>query len=96
VAANEQNPKSRLAALRQKRGLTQEQLARATGLSASVYWRLENGHYDNPPLRYLMNCKIALDCELDDLIEDEWREWMVLDRRYAAEPPRPEELWPAS
>lgn len=28
---------------------------------------------DNPPLRLLQNWAIALDCNLDDLIEDEWR-----------------------
>ena len=27
----------------------------------------------NPPLRYLVNLSIVLGCELDDLIEDEWR-----------------------
>jgi hypothetical protein len=30
----------------------------------------------NPPLRYLVNLSIVLGCELDDLIEDEWREWL--------------------
>lgn len=79
--------KTKLAIWRERRGVTQEELARTTGLSTSVYWRLENGRYDNPPLRYLINCAIALGCTLDDLIEDEWREWMVLDQRGAGSPP---------
>jgi transcriptional regulator with XRE-family HTH domain len=78
--------KTKLATWRQRRGVTQEELARATGLSTSVYWRLENGHYDNPPIRYLVNCALALGCSLDDLIEGEWREWMVLDQRASAAP----------
>lgn len=78
--------KTKLATWRQSRGVTQEELARATGLSTSVYWRLENGHYDNPPVRYLVNCALALGCSLDDLIEDEWREWLVMDQRASAPP----------
>jgi transcriptional regulator with XRE-family HTH domain len=78
--------RTRLATWRERRGITQEELARATGLSNSVYWRLENGRYNNPPLRYLMNCALALGCTLDDLVEDEWREWMAFDAR-AAKPP---------
>lgn len=88
-----QQGKSKLAQWRERRGLTQEALARATGLSSSVYWRLEKGHYTNPPLRYLMNCALALGCELDDLIEDKWRKWLVLDQRYAAKPPKPKDFW---
>lgn len=84
---------TRLAEWRTRRGLTQEELARATGLSQSVYWRLENGRYDNPPLRYLTNCALALGCQLDDLIEDEWRQWLVLDHRTASTPPQPETFW---
>lgn len=85
--------KTKLARWREQRGITQEELARATGLSQSVYWRLENGRYDNPPLRYLVNCALALGCDLDDLIEDSWRRWLVLDQRHAAKPPKPGQLW---
>ena len=83
---------TRLASWRKQRGLTQEELARATGISRSVYWRLENNRNPNPPLRYLVNCALALGCSLDDLIEDDWREWLVLDQRHAAAPPNPAEL----
>lgn len=89
----EPEQKTRLAKWRERRGITQEELARATGLSNSVYWRLEKGRYDNPPLRYLMNCALALGCSLDDLLEEEWRQWMVFDQGKAATPPAPTELW---
>ncbi|MBX5468879.1 MAG: hypothetical protein IRZ21_03170 [Thermoleophilaceae bacterium] len=47
----------------------------------------------NPPIRYLANCEIALDVSLEELSEDEWREWMVLDRYRAYKPPVRERLW---
>lgn len=84
---------TRLAWWRAKRGITQSELAQATGISESTYWRLERGRYRNPPLRYLMNCAIALGCELDELIDDAYREWFVIDQRDAPEPPEPTELW---
>ena len=70
---------SRLADQRRVSGLSQEDLAEAAGLSRATYQRLESGRMPNPPLRYLVNLSIVLDCELDDLIEDEWREWMSLN-----------------
>ncbi len=55
---------------------------------------LEKGKYKNPPLRYLVNLAIALRCPygLDDLIEDDWREWLILDATQASRPPEPHEL----
>jgi transcriptional regulator with XRE-family HTH domain len=78
---------TKLAQWRLKRGLTQAKLAANVGLARSTYWRLEAGKVRNPRLRELMNCAIALDCHLDDLIEDGWREWFVFDASRAAEPP---------
>jgi len=40
--------------------------------------RVERLEIDNPPIRYLTNCAIALGCELEDLIEPAWREWKGL------------------
>lgn len=78
---------TRLAARRRERGLSQAQLARAVGLTRTTYWRLETGQVANPKLRVLVNLAIALDCELEDVIEDEWREWYPFDKSEAAAPP---------
>lgn len=86
-------PKSdtRLARWRLRRGVTQTNLARAIGIDVKVYRRIEKGDRV-PPLDVLLNCAIALRVSLDDLVEDEWRRWQVLDQRSAA-PPDPDELW---
>lgn len=70
-----------LARVRMARGLTQEELADAIGISLPTYRRLERKDMDNPGVRYLANAAIALGVELDLLIEDEWREWMVFDEQ---------------
>lgn len=85
-------PETRLARARMSRGVTQDELAAAIGISVPTYRRLERGQTDNPPLRYLVNAALALGVELDELIEDEWRTWLVLDSRAAA-PPAPDEFW---
>jgi len=85
--------RSRLAAARRHRGLRQEDVAPAVGLSLSTYRRLENGQLENPPLRYLVNCAIVLKVSLTSLIEDEWCEWAQFGEHT---PPEPPELrfWP--
>ena len=61
----------RLAAVRLRRGMTQREVAAGTGISNTVYQRLERGEIDNPPLRYLTNCALLLGVRVGDLIEDE-------------------------
>ncbi len=73
--------------------MSQQRLATAVGLTRSTYWRLEHGRFQNPPLRYLTNCAIALGCELGDLIEPAWLEWHVFDHAHAPAPPSPAALW---
>jgi transcriptional regulator with XRE-family HTH domain len=68
-------PKSRLYEGRQAVGLSQRELAKRTGLSLRTLQRIERLEVDNPPIRYLTNLAIVLDCELEDLIEPAWREW---------------------
>lgn len=85
-------PETRLARTRMSRGVTQEELAGAVGISVPTYRRLERGEVRNPKLGQLVNCAIALGVELDALIEDEWREWLPFDAR-AATPPQPEVFW---
>ncbi len=74
------------------RGVTQEELARAVGISVPTYRRLERGQTANPKLRHLVNCAIALGVKLADVLEDEWLEWLPLDEA-SAEPPIRDEFW---
>lgn len=83
---------TKLARLRMARGVTQEELAEAVGISIATYRRIERGQTANPPLRYLTNAALALGVELDDVIEDEHRGWMVFDERRQG-PPKPDEFW---
>lgn len=80
------NARTKLARRRLARGVTQRQMWEGLGVSRATYVRLEQGHMDNPPLRLLVNCAIALDCALDDLIEDTWRQWYT---RTGYEPTKP-------
>lgn len=66
---------TRLASARQKLGLSQEELAKRADISLRTLQRIEMREMDNPPIRYLANLAIVLGCELEDLIEPEWREW---------------------
>ena len=88
---------TRLARLRLERGISQVELAQATGISIATLRRLERGNIPNPPLRYLTNCAIVLGVEVEELIEDAWREWLPLARTEAPEVPqalwRPERYW---
>jgi transcriptional regulator with XRE-family HTH domain len=85
-------PETRLAHARMSRGVTQDELAQAVGISVPTYRRLERGEVRNPKLGHLVNCAIALGVELDALLEDEWLQWLPFDQR-AATPPEPEALW---
>ncbi len=72
---------TKLAQLRTARGLSQSEMADLTGISTASYWRLEHDELPSLPLRYLSNCALVLGVALEDLIEDEWREWKVFDER---------------
>lgn len=58
--------------------MTQVELAEKVGMSVPTYRRLERNKVRNPPLRYLINCAIVLDCHWNELIEPEWEEWIDL------------------
>jgi transcriptional regulator with XRE-family HTH domain len=83
---------TRLARARMARGVTQDELAYAIGISVPTYRRLERGQTQNPGLRYLVNAALALGVELDVILEDSWREWMVFAETRPA-PPAPEQFW---
>ena len=84
-------PNTRLAVVRRGRGVTQDELAEAVGVSAPTIRRLERGETDNPKLRTLVNIAIALGVELDDVLEDDWLEWLPTES--AAKPPKPRKFW---
>lgn len=64
----------RIYELRTAAGWSQKDLAQRAGLSLRTLQRIERLEIDNPPIRYLSNCAIALGCPLEDVIEPEWRE----------------------
>lgn len=68
-------PQTRLNAVRRSQGVSQAELARVTGISQRTLSRLENGELTNPPLRYIVNCALALDVPWQELIEPEWEQW---------------------
>lgn len=84
---------TRLAAARVARGMTQQEMWEATGISRTSYLKLERKDgYRNPPLRYLANCAIVLGCELELLIEPAWRTWAPFSADVLA-PEDPRVLW---
>ncbi len=83
--------KSKLAQIRRWRGLTQEELAAATGVPLTTIYKLEAGKTWNPRVRHLRNLALALDVPFEQLLEDEWRQWTAFDAQ-AAEPPDLDEL----
>lgn len=85
-------PTTNLGRVRVKRGVTQGDLAYVTGISLRTYKRIEAGQITNPPVRYLINLATALGVPIEELFEDDWTPWSVLDGR-ADEPPRHLELW---
>ena len=79
--------RSRLAARRVERNLSQAALANLSGISLRTLLRPERKEVDNPPVRYLVNLSIVLHCRVSDLIEDEWLEWAVFKEDGPKRPP---------
>jgi len=80
------NVRTKLAERRIAGRRTQAEMVELTGISRASYVKLEQGRHPNPPLRWLTNCALVLDCRLEDLVDDEQREWFVLDERAPAAP----------
>lgn len=74
--AGERKRKTVLQEARETIGLTQEDMARRVGIPLRTYQRLEAGGLANPPIRYLVNCALALTLELPEVCEPEWLEWL--------------------
>lgn len=82
------SPKTKLAAWRARRRLTQIEMIEATGIAPATYRRLERGEHRNPQLRWLANCALVLGVTVEDLIEDEWREWSQIGDGPVDAPPQ--------
>ncbi len=84
-------PNTLLARARLSRGVTQDELAAAVGVSAQTIRRLERGEVENPKLRTLVNCALALGVDLSDVLEDDWLAWLPTGGAVA--PPARDEFW---
>lgn len=76
--------------------MTQQEVAAAVGISRTTYNKLERGEYQNPQLRYLINCAIVLGVErVEELFQPEWRAWYRPQPGDPPEPADPSALWRA-
>lgn len=62
----------RLRLWRLSRNLSQAQLAERAGISKRSVERIENSDDGSVNLRHLVNLALALNCELLDIIDDDW------------------------
>ena len=82
--------RTKIAAKRLERGLTQKEVAYFSGIPLTSYRRLERGQNPNPPLRWLVNCQHALALEdLRDVLEDDWLGFFQLGPGKPDQPPDP-------
>lgn len=63
----------KLKEMRQSRGLSQSQLAEKTGINVRTIQHYEQGskNFDHARIDTILKCCIALNCKLEDLIENE-------------------------
>jgi transcriptional regulator with XRE-family HTH domain len=83
--------KTRLRLAREAANVSQVALAERAGIPIATYRRLERGEVRNPSIRLLVNCAIVLFTPIEELLDDEWIEWLPTDRR---EPPPVEDRLP--
>ncbi len=58
-------------------------------MAHNTYKKLERDELPSPPLRYLVNCAMALDVPLEAVLEPKWLEW------FGGQPmPPPKGWWP--
>jgi transcriptional regulator with XRE-family HTH domain len=78
VGERKTNPSKKvttLAELRVRLGITQTELAEASGVGLRAIQEIERGDIRNPRIRYLINIAMALGLDLDDVCEEEWLSW---------------------
>lgn len=69
---------TKLYELRLSRGWTMQEVSEWSGIPPASYARLERGQVANPRLRPLRNLALLFEVELDELLQDDWRQWMQL------------------
>jgi transcriptional regulator with XRE-family HTH domain len=78
--------------LRERRialGFTQPAMAQRAGLPLRTYQRLEAGELNNPPIRHVVNCALALGLRIQDIAEPEWISWTPTAGARHPLPPQP-------
>jgi DNA-binding Xre family transcriptional regulator len=73
--------------MRVARGVTRHELARRAGISYATLSRLEYEKVPNAPLWWYRNLAIALEVELDEILDEQDRRWRRTDM--ASKPPPP-------
>lgn len=87
-------PKTKLAEWRLKRGVSQPDMVRDTGIPISTYQRIETGTYDRLPYQQLYNCALVLGVDVDELIDERFKRWTTFHPKAKAPPETPS--WRAS
>ena len=57
--------------VRQKKGISQNELSRIANVSQSLICDIENGKVKNPGVQTMLQLAKALECSLDDLVDIE-------------------------
>lgn len=72
----------KLKEIRQARGLSQSKLAEKTGLNVRTLQHYEQGSkiFDHARLDTILKCAIALNCKIDDLIDNS--DYLALIQEY--------------
>lgn len=80
--------RSRLVGVRVAAGIDQKTMAELTGIPLTTYQRLDGkgNDLDNPPIRYLINCALVLQVEIDEVSPVVLEEWTIFDERAPAPP----------
>ena len=81
---------SQLARTRVAKGVTRPELAEAVGISLASLRRLEQERAFNAPFWWYRNCAIALQVDLDEILDERELRWRPAGR--ARRPPGPEWL----
>lgn len=62
-------------------------MVRDTGIPMSTYQRIESGEYDRLPYQQLNNCARVLEVDVDQLIDERFKEWTTYHQS-ATRPPK--------